>query len=349
MKWFFQETTQPLFNFEKDLLAGQLFLIIKNNFVKKLEDIIPQKIIEIKKKNKSRILDNLFCHWYFWEAYTNENISKYPLLLKKKFNYQSLKNILNNYFKNDDNKVDLEKVINNLNLEDKFSNAVKYLDNNNLSVSFKKKYMGRITKITIKTSIQENEFDVSSRVFEKLKNKLKLEKTVALLFRYYVLSSNNNQLAINSKLFNKLNVDLELFSSGFNNYCDNFCSMFPDLEKDLGSVGRFQDIDILEGSYQINPPFQTTIIYDVLNKIKLWIDKANSNNKKLEFHLFLPNWLKNNDLKYDNYLVLELCDKINGSVSINKINNNDFNYIDYWNNKIKNETLPDTLYLIIKN
>ena len=157
-------------------------------------------------------------------------------------------------------------------------------------------------------------------------------------------------MATNDKKLEEINPDIELFSSGFNNTCGNFCSIFPDLERELGSLGRFQDIELFEGKYQINPPFQTTMIYDILEKIKLWIENANKNNKKLEFHLFLPDWLKSsNNLEYSKYLVLDLANEIGGNVIVNNIKNTDFNYIDYWNNKIRNYTLPDTLYLIIKN
>ena len=143
---------------------------------------------------------------------------------------------------------------------------------------------------------------------------------------------------------------MELFSSGFNNNSEKYCSLFPDIEYKLGSIGRFQDIEIYEGKYQINPPFQTTMIYEILRKIKSWIDNGNKNNKKLEFHLFIPDWLENsNNLKYSEYKIYELLDKIDCKKNIINKNNMELDYIDYWNNKIRNNTLPNTLYIIIKN
>ena len=66
--------------FKKDILGSQLFLLIKNDFIKNIKDYIPDKILE-KKKNKERIFENLFCHWYFWEAYKS-SFSYHPLLLE---------------------------------------------------------------------------------------------------------------------------------------------------------------------------------------------------------------------------------------------------------------------------
>ena len=42
-----------------------------------------------------------------------------------------------------------------------------------------------------------------------------------------------------------------------------------------------------------------------------------------------------------------MVEKINGIIIINNIKKTDFSYFDYWRNKEKNITLPDTLNIEI--
>ncbi|ADO67095.1 hypothetical protein crov062 [Cafeteria roenbergensis virus] len=353
IKYKFKLNSFTQIDFNQDIFGSQLFMLIKKNFIETISEFIPEKII-MRKKNKNRICENLFSHWFFWEAY-NTNSYYHPLLLETKFNYISLKNILSDYLNNDneiiENKINL--IITKINLEDKFTNALNlFKTDKNFTCTFKVYKYDKYKKIYINSNLLNDSFIISNQNSTKKLNKLSEKDFVALMYRYYVLSSNNNQLAVNPEKFKIITPDIELFSSGFNNTCLKYCSLFPDIEHKLGSLGRFQDIEIYSGKYQINPPFQTCIIYDVLKKIKIWIDNANVLNNKLEFHLFLPNWLndkKNLDLKYSKYLVLDLIKDIKGTVKIKNINNTNFNYIDYWSDKIKNHTLPDTLYITINN
>ena len=350
-KYNFIKYSYKKINFNADIFGSQLFLLIKQDFIKNIKKFIPKSIL-LKKKNKDRIFENLFCHWYFWEAYSSD-LSYHPLLLDGKFTYESLKNILDDYLKGDIdyNNEKFLMIISKLDLQNKFTNAINLLhDKKDFGCSYKIYKYEKILKVFVNSDLQEDSFIVSSKNCLKILDKLGEKDFVALMYRYHVLSSNNNQLATNPKKLNEINPDIELFSSGFNFSASKFCSIFPDLESKLGSLGRFQDIDIFSGKYQINPPFQTTIIYDVLKKIKKWISNANKNSKELEFHLFFPDWLKNNNnLEYSKYLVIELAKEIDGYVNIHNLKNNDFNYIDYWNDKIRNYTLPDTLYLVISS
>ena len=362
MKWKFNKETCNKLDFNSDILGSEIFYLIKKNFVLKIKSSIP-KIIINHKKNKERILDNLFCHWYFWEAYISNNDNYHPLLLENDFSFKSLKNILYDYYKNDEKCEDvdkiIDKIISELDLKKKIEHGILYLkkynidtdeDNQKYNCSYTITTKQNLIKISIKTDIDNYILYFSKTRSEKILKKLDINDFVRLIFRYYVLGSNNNQLATNPDKLNDIKPDIELFASGFNNHCTNFCSIFPDLEKNLGSLGRFQDIELISGVYHINPPFQTTMIYDIFEKIKIWIDKANINKKKLEFHLFLPNWLKStNELKYSKYKVIEMANDIKGKSVINNIKNIDFDYIDYWNNKVKNFTLPDTLYIKINN
>ena len=350
-KYNFKKTSYNKLKLKTDIFGSQLFLLIKQDFIKNIKDYIPKNIL-LKKKNKDRIFENLFCHWYFWEAYTSK-LSYHPLLLEEDFNYKSLINILSDYLKgeNDNCSEKFSEIILNLDLQKKFKNAVTLLKSKkDFNCSYNIYRYDKMIKIFINSDLLNDSFIVSAKHSEKILEKLGDDDFVSLMYRYHVLSSNNNQLATNPKKLSEINPDIELFSSGFNFSCNKFCSLFPDIESKLGSLGRFQDVNILSGRYQINPPFQTTIIYDILGRIKGWIDKANIEGNYLEFHLFLPDWSKNkSNLEYSKYLVLDLANEIDGKVEVKNIKNNDFNYIDYWNDKIRNYTLPDTLYLVICN
>ena len=351
MKWYFQELeTYKNLDFNKDIFGCQLFFLVKQDFIKNIKSFIPKKIIEYK-KNKERVLDNLFCHWYFWEAYSSSYDNYHPLLLEKDFNYESLKNILSDYFRNAPSELNFNEIVEKLDLREKIDKSIKLLKKkDNINCWYNIINNDNIIKIKISTGIDSFILTVCKKLSNKLLLKISEIDFVRLMFRYYVLGSNNNQLATNSKKLKEINPDIELFSSGFNNTCERFCSMFPDLERGLGSLGRFQDIELLEGVYEINPPFQTTMIYDILKRINVWIKNANESNKKLEFHLFLPNWLNNsNNLEYSEYEVINLVNKIDGTIIINNLKNTSFDYVDYLNDKIRNYTLPDTLYLVIKN
>lgn len=335
-------------SFGEDIYGSELFLIIKNKFCKIMEKNIP-KIIINSKKNKHRILDNLFSHWYFWEAYISDYKNKHPLLLKnKKFNYESFKNIMDDYYKNNNESLDIENIIKILDLENKFNNANTLLDKfDDYDIDYKI-IKNNNYKIIIKTTLNSYCIYFSKKKGNEMLKKLDERDFIRLIFRYYVLESYNNQLAVNDEKLSEINPDVELFASGFNSYCKKYCSLFPDIEYKLGSIGRFQDINILEGIYQINPPFQTTMIYDIIKRVKIWIENANNNNRYLKFVLFLPNWVNNNNnLIYSKYLVIDMVEKINGTIIINNIKKDKFSYLDYWRDKERNVTLPDTLNIEI--
>jgi len=343
------ETYKNSIKFESDIYGSELFMLIKGNFCKVMEKNIPSIILN-NKKNKHRILDNLFSHWYFWESYVNKSKLKHPLLLRGNFSNLSLKNILDDYYKNNEKMLDFEKILDVLDLETKFKKGNLLLEK---SKDYKVNFSiikSDLIKIYLETDMKKYTILFSRENGDKLLEKISERDFVRLIFRYYVLGSYNNQLAINKEKFKKINANLELFASGFNNYCEKYCSVFPDIEYKLGSVGRFQDIDIFEGVYEINPPFQTTMIYDVIDKIKVWIERANKSNKDLKFVLFLPNWINNsNNLIYSKYLVIDMLEKIEGEIVINNIKKEKFSYLDYWRDKEKSVTLPDTLNIEIKS
>ena len=139
-------------------------------------------------------------------------------------------------------------------------------------------------------------------------------------------------------LKNKYNTTLELFASPFNTYLSNYCSLFYDIEKYFNSAGNFNDIDLSEGFYVANPPFDEDIMKIAVNKI---INSLSKSNKPLTFLIVLPAWDNNNYGKFD------ALDKIKNSSYlkyIRLINKDESSFINYSTSKILNLC---SIYLII--
>lgn len=341
------KTYEYEFNFTKEIFSSELFLKIRNYFTKKISNYFTFDIFP-KHKRKIRVFHNMFSQWYFWESYQKE-FDCYPLLLNPPFSNFTFRQVLSDYGKNIE-KMDekIEDFIKELNLEEKFiSNKKKLSEFKNHKLVYKIN-RGEKFNILIKGYLDNYFIIFSEKIYDNLVHKIGIEKTLVLIFRYYVLSSNNNQLAVHPNFMSSLNANVELFASGFNHYFDKFGSLFPDLEKDLGSIGRFQDLTLISGSYQINPPFQLTIIYDMLNRVNKFVNDAVENNKKISFEIFLPNW-DDNDKDYDEYQVKKLISEIPGSVELVCKKKEDFPYYDYWKETKRDITLPDSYFIKISN
>ncbi len=119
-------------------------------------------------------------------------------------------------------------------------------------------------------------------------NKDKINYLVALNIRYNMLELSTHGLA---NLYNEKwtkRDGTEAFASVFNHYFDIFCTAFPDLEAPFGSIGSF--FEITEWQTErifVNPPFDETLMTEVVHKVILDLDQA---TRKHEFILTLPNW-----------------------------------------------------------
>jgi hypothetical protein len=109
------------------------------------------------------------------------------------------------------------------------------------------------------------------------------------LIRYETLHSGANQYVVDlnykSKL-KKLGFNFEAFASVFNNYFDNYCSLFYDLERDFGSKGSFMALKIIRGIYMANPPYDENLLYKMYQKVK----SAVLYNKEVLFIMSIPKW-----------------------------------------------------------
>lgn len=88
------------------------------------------------------------------------------------------------------------------------------------------------------------------------------------------------------------NITNEAFSSPFNSYFlgkGRWCSLFPDIEGKIGSLGNFFDVDFssISGGWVVNPPFIEEIMMKCVEKI---LNHFISGNAKNSFIIFLPDW-----------------------------------------------------------
>lgn len=112
-----------------------------------------------------------------------------------------------------------------------------------------------------------------------------------ILYRYSILGGDNNQLAASNYFKNQLttlfNIEIELFGSCFNRLYKNYCSLYYDLEKYFGSLGNFFNLEPIEGFYMGNPPFDETIMKEMVLR---FIDCLDKTNKPLGFIITIPVW-----------------------------------------------------------
>ena len=116
---------------------------------------------------------------------------------------------------------------------------------------------------------------------------------IALRIRYDYLQLDTQGLAVpykNRGFEPKTNI-LEAFASSFNHYFDKYHSAFPDLEQCMGSLGSFWARNrIEEPIVMVNPPFDVTIIEEVINKAIRCLEEAKRENRKQTWHLVFPAW-----------------------------------------------------------
>mmetsp|Transcript_25147 Transcript_25147/g.58118 ORF Transcript_25147/g.58118 Transcript_25147/m.58118 type:complete len:379 (-) Transcript_25147:28-1164(-) len=124
------------------------------------------------------------------------------------------------------------------------------------------------------------------------------------LARYQGLGGAGYQCAVPGTAFEAaaacgLGTTMECFASPLNCRYRRFCSAFPDIEADLGSVGSFFDdtaFDPIEGSFEANPPFIPEIMIAMGRKIErlLRADARSTHDTQfrgaLSFLVVVPHW-----------------------------------------------------------
>ena len=185
-----------------------------------------------------------------------------------------------------------------------------------------------------------------------------------ILFRYQLLGSNNNQLAVLPNVLdemkNDLNLSIECFASTINTSSSIYCSLYYDMENFFGSVGSFFNTQLIKGTFSFNPPYQTDIIEKGVHKI---INSLQNSTDNLAFIITIPIWdengkeiMANNNMKNNNtnidYGDFEIINTMKSSIyfrGLRMISKNEFTYLDHNFHLYKNKTIQNTYIIIMAN
>jgi hypothetical protein len=185
-----------------------------------------------------------------------------------------------------------------------------------------------------------------------------------ILFRYQLLSSNNNQLAVLPSIYKKMvedfNLSVECFASAINTQSPHFCSLYNDVEKYFGSIGNFFNIKPIKGTYSFNPPYQYDVISNGITKIIKHMDET---TEELTFIITIPIWdnmgkeimennmmeNNNNIIKYDEFTIMNDIKNSKYFKGLRMISKNDFTYIDHNFYLFKNKTIQNTYVIVMSN
>jgi hypothetical protein len=350
-----------------ELLRSKIIHNLINIFKREIYQQFKGKIKNLNKIFKYNKLDELVQKWA-WFQYNNKTIQDdvIPYVSNNIYNFKDFitdfNNILNiniseNQFTKIKNKIASYlsnsfklytqiKDNNNINLVITKSNetityTIKYDESINYAFNFNNVKNSKNIQLTGNTT--EFTLNIHTNLYTHLYNRF-TETTVidnnvnpdkyiyCLVFRYSYIDSGNQQLAINRKIkdmFKLCGVDFELFGSGINVVSKYYCSLFYDIEKYFGSQGNFFDIELKEGIYWCNPPYDEIIMENAAKKIITTIN----NNKNIAFLVTIPIW--------DNYTKKQEITKIMKNINKNTDNSKHTDYQIYYLLKpfIKNELL----------
>jgi hypothetical protein len=188
-----------------------------------------------------------------------------------------------------------------------------------------------------------------------------------ILFRYQLLSSNNNQLAILPTIYKKMEEDfglsVECFASAINSSSDYFCSLYYDVEKYFGSIGNFFNIIPIKGTYSFNPPYQYDVITNGIKKILEHLSNSSNIKEELSFIITIPIWdnygkdymaqnmveNNNNIIKYDEFEIMNEIRNSKYFKGLRMISKEEFTYMDHNFYLFKNKTIQNTYVIVMSN
>jgi hypothetical protein len=379
-----------------ELYKGKLYLKFSSFFIKDCVDNFGTNIFSLK-KSLTRTLTNLLSSWIFY-LYTTYDYSGDYSLPNNYNNTESLRTTLIDLCKYDIKISDIDdkinKIINNLinnykkildilneyEISDIYNKSIDNYEIIKKNIIIKKgdanlyfiKYYIKIPYFINNIKLKKilNNIIIPTKVYEKMVNNYtnndnNIDKYIwSLIFRYQILGSNNNQLSILPNIINKMQKDyrlkFECFASGINFTCNNYCSIYYDIEKYFGSLGNFFNFNFNDGVYLCNPPFQKEVITLAINKILGLLE----DDKQLTFIITIPIWdingktlMKNkynNLLSYQNidYGEFDIINKIKQSKylkHLSMIPKENFTYVDHNFELYKNKTIQNTYIIILSN
>ena len=387
------------YNYKEILIVNEIYRGIEycklhDNFLKSCIKNLDFSVFNIKKKY-SRTISNLLSSWMF-TLYSKYNFNDDPFFPSDFMHFDNLKNTLNDYtsiYDIEDKNIKINNIIADLSNDYKklLLNLNKYnnLNDDNIQINKTEIFENRNNKLVefIKFNIVHN-VEISNTKLKNILENILIPKTVYLkmekklkknkldikdkliwiiLFRYQLLSSNNNQLAVLPNVLDQMekdfNLKFETFGSAINTNTKNFCSLYFDVEQYFGSVGSFFNTNFLEGCYSFNPPYQKDIIDNGIKKILSSLNNSQILELKLTFLITIPIWdiegknkmkelnseNNNNKINYEDMNIIKVIKKSKYFQGLRMISKNDFTYIDYNFHLFKNTTIQNTYLIVLSN
>jgi len=376
-----------------ELYRGKIYCQIIKMFIHIVTQNLGTEIFSVK-KSYPRTLTNLLSSWMFtlYAFESNNNDSFFPDFFK---NSEPLKITLLDFCKYDNKNKDynliVDKIINefidflNIQIEilNKYKTSPFYLNSkdnfhiikkifnqnrNEESVSFYK------FKINVSFGIKDKRLvNILDNILLPIDvyNKLKINYTGNLkdidtiiwiiIFRYQLLGSNNHQLGILPNIINKMvedyNLKFECFASSINSSLENYCSIYYDLEKYFGSKGNFFKIELTEGTYSFNPPYQKDIMDTGIKRLLGFLENAKNNNKNLTFIMTIPIWDKEgqeilnqqNKIDYGDFEIIKEIKDSAYFIGLRLILKDEFTYLDHNFKLYKNKTIQNTYIIMLSS
>ena len=124
---------------------------------------------------------------------------------------------------------------------------------------------------------------------ERLYAVLQRYETLTVLDRHSANTGTQGSLpvAVFNVLHARFGVNHECYASPLNATCDNFCSLFPEVDGYFGGIGTFHDFAPEVGCYEVNPPFDKDSVVDAFQHCRSLL-RSSRNEKPLMFVVFTP-------------------------------------------------------------
>jgi len=374
-----------------ELYRGKIYCQIIKMFIHIVTLNLGTDIFSVK-KSFPRTLTNLLSSWMF-TLYAFESNYKDPFFPDFFQNSEPLKITLLDFCKYDskikDHNIIVDKIIKEflsfLNIQIEILNKYKispfYLNSkDNYKIS--KKIFNQIRnkesisfykfKINVSFGIKDKRLiNILDNILLPIDvyNKLKTNYTGNLkdidiiiwiiIFRYQLLGSNNHQLGILPEIIDKMvedyNLKFECFASSINSTLINYCSIYYDLEKYFGSQGNFFKIELTEGTYSFNPPYQKDIMDNGIRRLLGFLENAKNNYKKLTFIMTIPIWDKEgqeilnqqNKIDYGDFEIIKDVKESAYFIGLRLILKDEFTYLDHNFKLYKNKTIQNTYIIML--
>ncbi len=387
---FYDNNDNTNLDINKEIYRGELYCNLLKNFTKTCLNNLNEEVFS-HKKNYTRTITNLLASWFF----TLYQKCDFKLDQFFPYDYKNtndiIKRILIDYcslYKIEDLDIKIANIISDLYLsyENLLNKLTEYKENNNNIDIYKtettydrnnKKILfynfhlsNNSNKICNKLINIINNIMIPVEQYNEMKSRYNyhdclMDKIIwIILFRYQLLSSNNNQLAVIPKVYNKMindfNLSVECFASAINTSLNYFCSIYYDVEKYFGSIGNFFNIIPKKGVYSFNPPYQFDVISNGIYKI---INHMESTKDNLAFIITIPIWdnegkqfmidnnmeNNNNIIKYNDFEIMQVIKNSPFFKGLRMISKDNFTYMDHNFYLFKNKTIQNTYVIIMSN